>query len=141
MTDPLAPRCLSDFLGTWQLQRQIRHGDGSTARFEGRAQWRATPAGADYVETGALILPGQGRFEAERRYLWGPDLRICFDDGRFFHQVPPLGGEAAHWCDPDQYYALYDFADWPAWSCRWRVRGPRKDYEMHSHYRPEAPEV
>ena len=77
----------------------------------------------------------QGRFRAERRYLWGPDLTVCFEDGRFFHQVPPEGGQAAHWCDPDQYEVSYDFRAWPDWQTRWRVVGPRKDYAMVSWYR------
>lgn len=127
-------RRLQDFLGDWRLAREITHGDGSAARFEGRAEWRAEDAGALYVETGELII-GAGRFAAERRYRWGADLSVWFDDGRFFHHVPPGGGAAAHWCDPDQYDAEYDFSRWPEWTARWRVRGPRKDYEMLSHYR------
>jgi hypothetical protein len=50
---------------------------------------------------------------AKRRYLWDEKLNIYFEDGRFLHQVPVLGGVAAHCCDPDQYDASYDFTDWP----------------------------
>jgi hypothetical protein len=71
---------------------------------------------------------------AERRYLWDEKLNIYFEDGRFLLQVPALGGVAAHWCDPDQYIASYDFTDWPKWSCTCRIRGPRKDYTLHSRY-------
>jgi hypothetical protein len=42
---------------------------------------------------------------AKRRYLWDEKLNIYFEDGRFLHQVPVLGGVAAHCCDPDQYDA------------------------------------
>ncbi|WP_230794485.1 DUF6314 family protein [Salipiger marinus] len=124
---------LEVFLGEWRLDRDIRHGDGSSARFEGRAVWRRDGAGAVCEEAGELILP-QGRFRAERRYLWGEDLVVRFEDGRYFHQVPPEGGHAAHWCDPDQYDVWYEFALWPVWTARWRVGGPRKEYEMLSRY-------
>ncbi|MBS0123917.1 trigger factor [Aestuariicoccus sp. KMU-90] len=131
-------RQLADFLGDWQIARDIRHADGSAARFEGRATWWTEGDGAICLESGTLILPGQGAFQAERRYLWAADLSVRFDDGRFFHAVPPEGGQAAHWCDPDQYDADYDFSAWPDWSCTWRVRGPRKDYTMSSRYRRAA---
>ena len=28
----------------------------------------------------------------------------------------------------------YDFKDWPQWSIKWCVRGPRKNYKIHSKY-------
>ncbi|WGW03247.1 DUF6314 family protein [Tropicibacter oceani] len=127
---------LDDFIGNWDLARDIRHADGGVGLFTGQANWRREGAGAVYTETGTLDIPGQGRFAAERRYLWAPDLSICFDDGRFFHQVPAAGGAAAHWCDPDQYDVTYMFADWPRWSCTWQVKGPRKNYAMTSRYSP-----
>ena len=128
---------LGDLLGRWTLSREIRQADGGRARFEGVAQWTLRDDGAaDYVETGALILP-EGRFTAERRYRWAPDLRVFFDDGRFFHAVPPEGGDAGHWCDPDQYDLTYDFAEWPRWQVECRVAGPRKSYVMTSLYSPE----
>ncbi|MDA7424513.1 DUF6314 family protein [Thalassococcus lentus] len=129
---------LSDFFGEWRIDRDIRQHSGGAGRFEGTAVWTPEAGGAVYTETGFLSLPGQGRFQAERSYVWDHDLRVCFDDGRFFHQVPPKGGEAAHWCDPDQYDASYDFDSWPNWSCTWRVQGPRKDYTMISRYSPTS---
>ncbi|MGH1413029.1 MAG: DUF6314 family protein [Pelagimonas sp.] len=125
---------LSDFLGSWSLERDIQHADGNQAQFHGQATWTADRDGANYLETGELVMPGQGVFRSERRYRWDRDLRVFFDDGRYFHTVPALGGETAHWCDPDQYDASYNFENWPHWSCQWRVRGPRKDYEMTSRY-------
>ncbi|KUF11504.1 DUF6314 family protein [Pseudoponticoccus marisrubri] len=134
----LAPRELADFLGQWALSREIRHDDGSAARFDGLAEWRPEGDGALYVEQGTLEMPGQGRFAAERRYRWAADLAVFFEDGRYFHQVPARGGTDTHWCDPDRYEVSYDFADWPRWQARWRVRGPRKGYVMVSSYRPAA---
>ena len=134
----MTSRTLGDFLGDWRITREIRIADGSVGHFVGMAHWTADREGALYHESGELEMPGQGRFRAERQYRWGADLSVWFSDGRFFHHIPPLGGSASHWCDPDQYDAEYGFADWPVWWCQWRVRGPRKDYVMTSHYRRDA---
>jgi hypothetical protein len=123
-------RVLSDFAGRWKLERDI----SPVARFLGYAEWRAEDGLMHYIEKGNLEIAGQTPMVAERRYCWDADLNIYFDDGRFFHQVPALGGDAAHWCDPDQYDATYDFTHWPQWSCTWRVSGPLKNYTLHSQY-------
>jgi len=128
------PRVLADFMGVWALSRRITHATGTEAGFEGTAVWQPGPEGALYRETGVLVTGAQ-QFQAERAYLWSTDLTVCFDDGRYFHKVPPLGGTAAHWCDPDQYNVTYDFDPWPDWQATWHVRGPRKDYTMVSRYR------
>lgn len=117
------------------IRREIVHAGGPTAHFEGQADWQPTKDGMIYVEQGMLHMTGQPPIKAERKYHWDNDLNIYFDDGRFFHRVPVDGGNAAHWCDPDQYDATYDFERWPEWSCTWKVRGPRKDYSLYSHYR------
>ncbi|PTX49768.1 DUF6314 family protein [Allosediminivita pacifica] len=128
-------KTLEDFLGDWDLHREIHHDDGTRARFEGLARWRREGQGAICDERGELILP-QGRFVSEKRTVWTTDLAVHFADGRFFHQVPPEGGAAGHWCDPDQYDFTYDFGDWPRWSVTCHVAGPRKAYRMTSHYAP-----
>lgn len=124
-------RVFTDFIGRWQIARQITQADGGRARFDGIAEW--APDGA-YVERGQLDM-GTAQFTAERRYRWTEALDVFFDDGRFFHSVPRCGGDAAHWCDPDQYDVHYDFSRWPEWTARWQVKGPRKDYVMVSTYR------
>ncbi|WP_236016743.1 DUF6314 family protein [Salipiger abyssi] len=132
---------LDAFFGEWRLEREIRHHDGSTARFEGTALWIPKGMGAHNIERGTLVMP-QARYSAERRYRWDRALRVHFEDGRFFHQVPAEGGAAQHWCDPDRYEVLYDFKAWPAWTARWHVSGPRKDYVLVSRYvRPVAPKL
>ncbi|MGK8236294.1 DUF6314 family protein [Roseovarius sp. MS2] len=125
---------LDDFTGVWTLERVIQHEDGASARFSGRAVWKPDPKGLAYHETGEMVLETGARFLAERRYLWSVDLSVWFEDGRFFHTVPAQGGPTAHWCDPDQYDGHYDFADWPAFTVTWHVRGPRKDYRMETRY-------
>lgn len=136
MTQCKSEKQLSDFIGDWLIDRDVRPARGPKAHFKGRATWQSVTGGALYIETGQLHLPGQGAFEAERSYRWDDKLQVFFQDGRFFHAVPAQGGDSAHWCDPDQYDASYDFSDWPQWSCRWRVRGPRKEYDMVSRYYP-----
>jgi hypothetical protein len=127
-------RDLSDFEGNWKIKRDITPASGPAARFSGHAEWVAENGIMQYIEMGTLELVGQKPMMAERRYRWDADLNIYFDDGRFFHQVPAIGGEAAHWCNPDQYDVTYDFTRWPEWSCTWRVRGPRKNYTLNSQY-------
>ena len=42
-------------------------------------------------------------------------------------------------CIRDSLYRVrYDFSDWPDWRTIWHVTGPRKAYEMVSHYAPDA---
>ena len=131
-------RALHDFLGGWALTRRIVHDDGTVAAFEGVATWQDAGDGTAWqVERGMLTLPGQGSFTAERRYLWR-GLDVFFEDGRFFHTVPPGGGSARHRCDPDAYAVAYEFGTWPDWHATWRVDGPRKAYAMISTYRRSA---
>ncbi len=127
-------RVLADFEGVWQIEREIIPAEGPRAIFEGRAVWTRGTIECDYVETGTLRMPATSPMHAERRYVWRDDLSVFFSDGRFFHAVPPSGGGATHFCDPDTYVVAYDFADWPVFRVRWTVRGPRKAYVSNSVY-------
>ena len=133
---PITPltRQLSDFEGHWALRKEICHAKGKPAQFAGQAVWTPEGDGLAYVETGKLTMADGAAFTAQRRYLWTPPLTVHFDDGRFFHQVPPGGGAALHDCPPDTYRVTYDFKDWPRWSALWQVTGPRKDYVMRCDY-------
>lgn len=131
-----AARRLEDFLGRWTVERVITPAEGPDARFEGTAEWTRAEGGATYAESGKLLILGQPPMQAERRYFWHDDLGVDFDDGRFFHRVPPEGGETEHHCAPDLYRVRYDFTGWPQFDVTWRVTGPRKDYLMRSSYRP-----
>ncbi|MDW3182138.1 DUF6314 family protein [Roseobacter sp.] len=134
MQTEAAERVLADFEGQWDLHRQIEHEGGQTAQFVGQAVWTPAAQGMVYRETGQLEMAGGPTMQAERVYLWGADLDVCFEDGRFFHRVPVDGGTARHWCDPDSYIVQYDFTRWPAFSTVWEVTGPRKAYRMVSQY-------
>ena len=129
---------MRDFEGLWSLSREITDTRaGTTGRFDGTARFTPDGDGLLYVETGQLVLSGALPMQAERRYIWridGNAIAVDFDDGRPFHTFAPAAPEASHWCDPDSYAVTYAFEDWPVWSSSWRVRGPRKDYEMTSIY-------
>lgn len=128
---------LADFIGLWRLERRIHDHLGPTGHLTGTATFTPETKGLRLTEQGQLTL-GESSFAAERHYLWHADhsaIEVSFDDGRFFHRFAPQGvPTATHWCDPDQYDVTYDFSRWPEWSSTWRVKGPRKDYEMHSNY-------
>ena len=133
-------RVLGDFKGKWHLSRDIRPEFGPSAQFEGQAIWTPDAGGLAYAEHGTLTITGAAPMHAERRYHWGPDLSVYFEDGRFFHQVPAAGGHTEHWCDPDHYKVAYDFSNWPRFVVTWKVNGPRKAYGMISRFTPlDAP--
>jgi len=132
----MAPR-LSDFAGEWRISRVIRHENAPEARFSGTAWFTPEADALNYRETGELVLPGAVPMRAERCYTWRPEgqeIAVFFEDGRPFHRFDPAAPSAHHWCDPDDYRVVYDFAAWPAWRAEWRVRGPRKGYIMVSDY-------
>jgi len=133
----LFPR-LQDFIGEWRVSRDIAHADGTTACFEGQAVFAPGSGILRYHEAGELRLGSGQEMHAERSYVWSERedgaLEVFFEDGRPFHQIIDGASKAEHWCDPDTYEVTYRFENWPDWSCRWQVRGPRKDYCMTTHY-------
>jgi len=128
---------LWDFEGEWRISRRIEDAlSGQVGQFAGVALFERDVLGLRYSENGVLEIGGAS-MEAERVYLWrarGDGIDVLFEGGRPFHRIDG-SSEAAHWCDPDQYDVTYGFDCWPAWSARWHVLGPRKDYTMISDYR------
>lgn len=129
-----APRTLSDFEGAWLFDRTIRHAGGDRAVVTGRATFTRDAEGLVQEEVGQMSLNGAPPLTATRRYLWRPGLEVTFEDGRAFHAVPAMGGQAEHWCAPDAYLVTYDFSAWPDWTATWQATGPRKDYLMVTRY-------
>lgn len=131
---------LSDFIGTWRLERRIDDKlAGAVLHLTGEAVLSPEADGLIYNEQGELRLAGGQMVRSSRSYRWrseGGRIAVTFEDGRPFHQFDPAAqtAEAQHWCDPDDYAVRYDLADWPRWQTRWRVLGPRKDYVMTSRY-------
>ena len=128
-------RALADFVGRWAIERTITHVGAARADFHGHATFEPDGDGLAYHEIGTLVIQRHPPMQSERRYRWDADLNVYFDEGRFFHTVPPLGGKTQHWCDPDDYAVDYDFSAWPNWTADWRVQGPRKNYRMLTGYR------
>lgn len=94
----------------------------------------------EYRESVKIKIASGQVFSGSRVYLWHPredGFEVMFEDGRPFHRISFVAPDARHWCDPDQYDVRYDFADWPIWSSRWVVKGPRKDYAMTTRYSPQ----
>ena len=138
---------LSAFAGVWDIERDIDDlRAGRRGRFSGSASFTPDGDGLAYRERGVLRLPDLPEVTAERCYVWREAedgcVEVCFDDGRFFHSFAPGLPEptALHDCPPDRYEVRYDFSAWPHWRACWRVRGPRKDYEMVSWFRPAEAE-
>lgn len=134
----MTARRLQDFEGVWAFVRRASHADGGAAEVTGQAVWSRAGNGLALAETGEMRLPGAAPIQVERRYHWAADLRVFFEDGRFFHAVPAEGGATTHWCDPDRYDGIYDFSRWPDFTVTWCVRGPRKDYRMVTTYTRET---
>jgi len=137
-----APRSLVAFLGHWSMARDIRHADGLEGRLDGTARFtRSGPGRLTCDEDGWLTLGAAAPLHATSRTLWraAPGaIEVAFADGRPFHRIALGAGrpETVHLCPPDRYAVTYDFTGWPLWSARWRVEGPRKNYEMTTRYAP-----
>ncbi|MEP0961900.1 MAG: DUF6314 family protein [Roseobacter sp.] len=127
-------RRLADFEGEWRISRIIAPVQGPEAEFEGIAVWTVAPGGMSYREAGLMTVADHPPMQAERQYFWANDLSVFFDDGRFFHKVPSGGGQARHWCAPDDYLITYEFEHWPRFIVQWQVKGPRKDYRATTKY-------
>ncbi len=130
---------LQDFVGHWQLSRRIENAMGPDGSLTGTAILQARSGGLAYHEQGALRLGATAPLAASRRYLWQAlpgAIAVQFEDGRAFHQFDPaaLQSDARHDCQPDLYLLRYDFSQWPGWRCSVQVRGPRKSYQMVTHY-------
>ncbi|MAX74485.1 MAG: trigger factor [Nioella sp.] len=133
---------LADFRGRWRLTRRIDDARaGVVGRLDGQALFTVEAQGLVLTETGLLRYGDGPPMRAERRYLWraeGRGIAVFFDDGRPFHWFSGAATKATHDCPPDLYRVRYDFSDWPDWRTIWHVTGPRKAYEMVSHYTPDG---
>lgn len=130
---------LSDFLGTWRVERSIEDRLGPPGRFEGLARLLPEGDGLRYREEGRLTLGDGPAMAAHRDYLWrgaGDRIEVAFADGRPFHAFLPAGRAPGtdHPCGRDLYRVTYDLTAWPRWTAEWTVTGPAKDYRMLSAY-------
>ncbi|TRD20779.1 DUF6314 family protein [Palleronia caenipelagi] len=130
---------LNEFVGKWTLRREIEdRRAGQTGHFEGEARFVPFADGLRYEEEGTLYL-GPQPMHAAQSHLWssiGDLIRVTFSDGRPFHDfdASEVAPTARHDCAPDIYLVTYAFPNWPDWSVKWEVSGPRKDYTLRSSY-------
>ena len=130
---------LQDFVGHWHLSRRIENALGPDGSLTGTAILQPRSGGLAYHEQGALRLGEAPPLAASRRYLWqarSDKIEVRFEDGRAFHAFDPaaLLSAARHDCPPDLYLLYYDFSHWPNWRSSVKVSGPRKSYQMVTHY-------
>lgn len=130
-TDALDPRTL---LGAWTFDRVIDDhlaGDektvAGTAEFseagDGRIRWSESGT----LRAGGLELPITRTSFLEPR---GDGWFVTFEDGRDFHPWAP-GDAVTHPCGADLYTGQVSAsAQAGAFTVRWRVTGPAKDYTM-----------
>lgn len=132
---------LEDFQGRWAIRREIRDNlSNQQGKFVGIAEFSVMDDGLLYIEQGKLALGDAAEVNAERCYHWRgseAEIEVLFEDGRPFHRfnLRRTMPDARHLCGADMYNVTYDFGDWPNWSARWDVLGPRKDYRMISRYK------
>jgi Family of unknown function (DUF6314) len=137
-----AREVFSALAGAWELSRSI-----GEWKFRGSAVFCAQgPNELRYEENGILSRPGAPDLAAFRSYVYRYEadrIAIYFDErpARIFEILDlsraPNGNweaQAEHLCPPDHYASRYSFAP-EAMLITHVVHGPRKDYEMVSHYR------
>lgn len=130
---------LAEFAGVWCLSRTI---DDQRANIRGEmhgtCKFLPETHGLRQVEMGVLRYGDAPPMQAERQYLWSNEagqIVVQFSDGRPFHSFSPKNdAEADHLCGDDLYQVQYDFKNWPVWTSRWRVQGPRKDLIITSRF-------
>jgi hypothetical protein len=121
------------FSGDWILRRRIQDRKArALGHLAGRARFTADAGGLRFSERGELRF-GAVIADASRDYgftILGRDrFRVCFADGRLFHEAQVVNGAAAvsHDCAPDLYRGRYRFETPDRWWLSWRITGPRKD--------------
>jgi hypothetical protein len=127
--------------GRWRIVRGIEDRRAAqTGRLDGLGFWTPEGTGLLYREDGVLRL-GDFRGRAGRAYRYEfprpGRAEVRFPDGRGFHPLDLSTGEwrAGHRCGGDLYEGRFRAEGPLAWTVRWRVTGPRKDFVLVSRYR------
>ena len=138
--------------GIWKLYRQL----GAYGIMEGTSHF--TPLDADqlqYIETGEAQYGFPQTYKTTRRYIFVKkenNIHIYIDDGLHkgdllytlewekpcvLSATSPLPciATGTHVCKEDTYQARYQFFFPSYFSLCYRVKGPQKDYQIHSIFR------
>ncbi|QDQ98678.1 DUF6314 family protein [Tomitella fengzijianii] len=126
------PRTL---LGRWGFSRTIDDrfaGDRKTV--DGTITLSADGERVRWYEEGTLHLDGQDLPVTRTMFVEprGDGWFVVFEDGHDFHPWT-TGEQVQHLCGRDLYSGRIDVGDRPepdAWTVRWDVAGPEKDYTM-----------
>jgi hypothetical protein len=131
---------LAFLLGRWSVERAIRdHRDSVDGAFHGVASLVGRAdlgigGGAHYEEAGEMTL-GSHRAPACRALDYEPlhdgSVLLRFSDGRPFVELDLRSGHCSvvHDCGADRYRIDFCVLAADLVQERWRVLGPRKDYE------------
>lgn len=128
--------------GAWRIARTVRDARlGQDGSFDGTGLFeQGADGGLLLRETGTLRF-GDHAGPAEQTYRYsfpdGPRRAMVFrHDGSPFHDLDLSDGtaEVLHHCGADVYRGGFRVEDHDAWTVRWVVTGPRKDYHMVTRY-------
>ena len=127
--------------GDWQLTRLI----AGFGRMTGTARFHAASVNSLRYREDVSVVSNDGNVHhAYRDYIYqlnDNEIDVRFADGQPFHRLAFADGQAwpqqatgHHDCAADIYDASYRFDGPDAFSVRWTVKGPRKDYVAQTSY-------
>jgi hypothetical protein len=139
---PLPDVLFQGLQGHWLLSRAIpgRATMTGTAHFE-----RVAQGVLHYRERGQLTLASGAVIGVTREYVYsleGESIRIAFPAGGTLHRLRfapspspspwPMEARDVHECGADTYSGRYRYESERRWSVLMVVRGPGKDYSIHT---------
>jgi len=125
--------------GTWILTREIKdHLNNQNGFLEGTARFEpiTVPGILHYKESGKIAYGEYRDFSSQTytyRIIGDQSAELYFRDGEFFHDLSFIEGtcNVSHFCGVDLYEGRYQINS-QSLKITWFVRGPRKNYELHS---------
>lgn len=137
----MTPEVIFSFLkGPWTFSRAVT-GYPNQGRIEGTAFFQETQPGTlHYNEEGKLTLDTGPVLDAGQKYTYrleNGQIIVDYSDGRPFHVLDFSSSKEAcgeHLCGQDFYKAAYDFEGPDAFTVKWDVKGPQKDYTITTQY-------
>ncbi len=134
---------LSDFIGTWEFDREFDNGSKGT----GIAVFVEQDSNMlEYIENGALILKDGQTLKSSIRYYYKiqpKEILVYFfeNPSRLFQRVEfedmgkEIAGRATHYCGNDIYCSEYKFLENDTFQIIHKVHGPRKSYTSKTRFR------
>lgn len=138
---------LAWFAGSWRFDREltegpaVHHVNGTAEFVETTTTINESLYSLDFLESGELLLSGSdATVPVERRlthHATIDDIDVRFAHGGHYLTLDLAGGEcvATHPCAADTYLITVTIDGPDAWTERWRVTGPTKNYSAVTRYR------